>query len=151
MAQFCEVNIVCRSATDVALATVAKAVARMTYVIGADSFLCTGTLLNPRSGSLIPYFYSANHCISTQTVASTLTLRLFTLFSRTKGFDGVFLLRTREWLLFSAFNASPSDCRIHTFWSSLALQHCGPAGLVTCFPAALSRILGAASGGLPAP
>lgn len=37
------------------------------------SCICTGTLLNDGdTSSQIPYFYSANHCISTQTEASTL-------------------------------------------------------------------------------
>jgi hypothetical protein len=76
---FCEVDIICRSATDAALATVGRAVARMTFSdgISGGSFLCTGTLLNPASGALTPYFYSANHCISTQASASTLTTHWF--------------------------------------------------------------------------
>ena len=78
-AQFCEVDIVCRSASDAALANVGRAVARMTFSDGVTggSFLCTGTLLNVASGPLTPYFYSANHCISTQASASTLTTHWF--------------------------------------------------------------------------
>ena len=76
-AQVCEVNVICKSTTDAALATVAKSVARMTFVVGSSTYLCTGTLLNPRSGALQPYFYSATHCISTQAVASTLTTHWF--------------------------------------------------------------------------
>jgi lysyl endopeptidase len=34
--------------------------------------VCTGTLLNDRMSTGTPYFLSANHCISNQTVASTL-------------------------------------------------------------------------------
>jgi hypothetical protein len=72
---FCEVDIACRSSSDPALARAGKAVARMVFSDGAGggSFLCSGTLLNPRSGSLAPYFYSANHCIGTQAFADTLT------------------------------------------------------------------------------
>ena len=36
------------------------------------SYLCTGTLLNDMASSGTPYFLSAQHCISQQTVASTL-------------------------------------------------------------------------------
>ena len=45
--------------------------------ISGSSFLCTGTLLNSASGPLTPYFYGANHCISTQAAASTLTTHWF--------------------------------------------------------------------------
>ncbi|MFI8618237.1 trypsin-like peptidase domain-containing protein [Acidovorax sp. NPDC077693] len=49
-----------------------NAVARMLFTSGADTFACTGTLLNDNKSSGTPYFLSANHCISSQTVASTL-------------------------------------------------------------------------------
>ncbi|ODS79761.1 MAG: peptidase S1 [Acidovorax sp. SCN 65-28] len=49
-----------------------NAVARMLFIKGAKYYACTGTLLNDGSSSGKPYFLSANHCISDQTVASTL-------------------------------------------------------------------------------
>ncbi|MDA8522601.1 serine protease [Acidovorax sp. NCPPB 4044] len=50
-----------------------NAVARMVFVRDdGNAYVCTGTLLNDRDGSRTPYFISANHCFSTQTVASTL-------------------------------------------------------------------------------
>lgn len=73
----CEVDLICRSASDAALASAGKAVARMTFSDAAGTYLCTGTLLNPSDGSFIPYFYSANHCISTQASADTLTTYWF--------------------------------------------------------------------------
>ncbi len=75
----CEVDLVCRSASDAALASAGKSVARMVFSesAGGASFLCTGTLLNPANGSFIPYFYSANHCISTQASADTLATGWF--------------------------------------------------------------------------
>ena len=48
------------------------AVARMHYVTADGGYLCTGTLLNDRTGSGTPYFLTANHCIASQTEASTL-------------------------------------------------------------------------------
>lgn len=48
------------------------AVARMLYVNADGAFLCTGTLLNDRTGSGTPYFMTANHCISSQAAASSL-------------------------------------------------------------------------------
>ena len=73
----CEVDLICRSASDAALAAAGKAVARMTFADNGDLFLCTGTLLNPRGGQLLPYFYSAHHCINTQESADTLVTQWF--------------------------------------------------------------------------
>jgi lysyl endopeptidase len=73
----CEVNLICRSASDAALARTGNATARMTFDSGGQTFLCTGTLLNSGASSFIPYFYTASHCISTQAEASTLTTLWF--------------------------------------------------------------------------
>jgi lysyl endopeptidase len=75
----CEVDFVCRSATDPALANAGRSVARMTFSDGAGgaTFLCTGTLLNPADGSFKPYFYSANHCIGSAASAATVTTHWF--------------------------------------------------------------------------
>jgi hypothetical protein len=77
--QACEVDFICRAATDAALANIGKAVARMTFSDGAGggTSLCTGTLLNTANGPVAPYFYTAAHCISTQASASTLTTHWF--------------------------------------------------------------------------
>lgn len=59
-------------------ATERKGVARMAYVTerlpdgSAYYGLCTGSLLNDAQGSGTPYFLTAAHCISTQTIASAL-------------------------------------------------------------------------------
>ena len=77
--QACEVDLICRSAGDSALANAGRSVARMTFSDGqsAGTFLCTGTLLNTTNNSFIPYFYSAHHCINTQAAANTLTTHWF--------------------------------------------------------------------------
>ena len=55
-----------------------NATAHMTYSDSGDTYICTGTLLNDSDDSTWkPYFISANHCIATQTVASTLVTRWF--------------------------------------------------------------------------
>ncbi|MBO9677129.1 MAG: serine protease [Acidovorax sp.] len=64
----CELDALCHSEYE----AVRNAVARMIYTSGGTSYLCTGTLLNDQNSSGTPYFLSANHCISSQTVASTL-------------------------------------------------------------------------------
>lgn len=58
--------------------TTRDAVARMMYTRpGGNSFLCTGTLLNNNKDDFKPYFLTANHCIPTQAVASTLVTTWF--------------------------------------------------------------------------
>lgn len=64
----CEIDATCYS--DWGLES--SATARMLYVKAGSSYLCSGTLLNDIASSGTPYFLSANHCISKQTVASTL-------------------------------------------------------------------------------
>lgn len=50
-----------------------KSVAMMVFTDAeGEPYSCTGTLLNDRMSSGTPYFLSANHCIPSQTVASTL-------------------------------------------------------------------------------
>lgn len=49
-----------------------RAVAKMVFERGRSTYLCTGTLLNDASSSRTPHFITANHCISTQSEASTL-------------------------------------------------------------------------------
>ncbi|HYO15367.1 MAG TPA: trypsin-like peptidase domain-containing protein, partial [Thermoanaerobaculia bacterium] len=50
-----------------------KAVAHLQYVKQGESLICTGGLMNDADPStFIPYFLTANHCFSTQAVASTL-------------------------------------------------------------------------------
>jgi PKD repeat protein/V8-like Glu-specific endopeptidase len=48
------------------------AVCRMTFKEGRGSFVCTGALINNTKFNGIPYFLTANHCISSDTVAQTL-------------------------------------------------------------------------------
>jgi lysyl endopeptidase len=64
----CELDAVCYSESN----SMRNAVARMIFVQNGGSYLCTGTLLNDTGSSGTPYFLTANHCISSQTVASTL-------------------------------------------------------------------------------
>jgi hypothetical protein len=70
----CEVNLICLSATDSALAETGRAVARMSFA-GDDGggYTCTGTLLATTAGPGAGYFYTAAHCIDTQAEAATLT------------------------------------------------------------------------------
>ena len=56
------------------LSVVERAIAHLEFVDNGDSFVCTGGLLNdnPSSGGNPAFLLTANHCISTQSVASSL-------------------------------------------------------------------------------
>lgn len=71
----CHVDIGCIADTNVRQD--GKAVARMRFVEGGGAFVCTGSLLNDAANSMTPLFATANHCISTQAVASTLETFFF--------------------------------------------------------------------------
>ena len=64
----CNLDVMCNSNW---LST-SNAVARMLYTKSGLSYWCTGTLLNDNGGTGTPYFLSANHCISSQSSASSL-------------------------------------------------------------------------------
>ena len=50
-----------------------NAVARIVYTVEGASYVCSGTLVADRDGAtVIPYFLTANHCIASQTAASTI-------------------------------------------------------------------------------
>jgi hypothetical protein len=59
------------SSTFPAVAEARKAVALVQFMVGSHPSWCTGTLLNDAALDGTPYLLTANHCISTQTVASS--------------------------------------------------------------------------------
>lgn len=77
-AQFCSYNEVCIENAETStipnnVAVAQDAVAMMRFISGAFINLCSGGLLaDTDNGSVIPYFITANHCISRSGVASTL-------------------------------------------------------------------------------
>ena len=71
----CEIDAMCSVST---WGSQMNAVARMVFSSGGGTYICTGTLLADQdSAGSTPYFLSANHCISTQTSASSLTTYWF--------------------------------------------------------------------------
>lgn len=68
----CERDIACRANPTGGFQNAEKAVARMVFTKGGSSYLCTGTLLNNANSPRRHLFWSANHCIASQTVANTL-------------------------------------------------------------------------------
>ena len=69
----CNLDVPCKATYN----EISKSVAVADFVDNGTGYVCSGTLLNDRMSSGIPYFLSANHCISSQTVASTLWTRWF--------------------------------------------------------------------------
>ncbi len=67
-ADTCHVDAVCQNASN---QDVRKSVAKVSFVSGGYAYTCSGTLLNDTLNSAIPYFITANHCVSNQTEAST--------------------------------------------------------------------------------
>lgn len=72
-AGICNINVACETP----LPPISNAVGLMNFVKQGRIFICTGTLLNDTENSGTPYFLTADHCISTQTAASTLETKFF--------------------------------------------------------------------------
>lgn len=72
---FCSYNEVCvenaACVSSSAVATARQAVASILFQDGNSFFICTGGLLADTAGSQTPFFLTANHCVSSSTVAST--------------------------------------------------------------------------------
>ena len=66
---YCNVDLMCTARKSDGNS---RAVAHMQYVSGGGTYICTGTLMNNTRNDWTPYFLSANHCISTQSEASSL-------------------------------------------------------------------------------
>lgn len=76
-ASSCETDVVCTQ-PDTSVRAVASSVARMLFTKSDGTYLCSGTLLADMDpGTQIPYFLTANHCISDQAVARTLNTYWF--------------------------------------------------------------------------
>lgn len=70
--EWCENDVACRSNPSTGFLDASRSVARMTYVKAGESFLCTGALLNNSHSPKKRLFWTAAHCISSQSVAHTL-------------------------------------------------------------------------------
>lgn len=74
---YCERDLVCVNPTQ-ALKNAGSAVAKMVYTESGSTYLCTGTLLNDAvPATFEPYFYTAHHCLATQSVANNLNTYFF--------------------------------------------------------------------------
>ena len=69
----CHIDVACRPELDAQ----SRSVARLLFVDRGNSYQCSGTLLNDARSSTTPYLLSAQHCIGSQAVASTVTTDWF--------------------------------------------------------------------------
>lgn len=135
----CEKDIVCRVSPTAAFLSTAKSVARMTFTTGGGTYLCTGTLLNNNYSPKKRLFWTAAHCISTQTVANTLQTYWFYDATTCNGSvvnsayttlsGGAFLRHantTRDTALLELKTAPPSGA-VYSGWSSAAIASTGTA------------------------
>ncbi|MFZ2171062.1 MAG: trypsin-like serine protease [Methylococcaceae bacterium] len=80
LAQEQEFDLACWAGnTDVypALEQAASATAQIHFINNGGSFLCTGTLLNDKGSTKIPWLTTANHCIADQSTADTASFEWF--------------------------------------------------------------------------
>lgn len=63
----CNIDVNCRPE----YAELARAVARYSFETGEGGALCSGTVLNTRGQSFVPYFLTAAHCVSSDAEART--------------------------------------------------------------------------------
>ncbi|MEQ4574130.1 MAG: trypsin-like peptidase domain-containing protein [Gammaproteobacteria bacterium] len=135
----CQNDVICRSNPSTGFTNAAKAVARMVFTQGGSSYLCTGTLLNNGNSPKRALFWTAAHCISTQTVANTLQTYWFydaatcngnTVSSAAVTLSGGAYLRhantTRDTALLELKSAPPSGA-FYAGWNSAAIAATGTA------------------------
>lgn len=71
--QVCNIDVNCESPRP----TVSDAVTNLNFIENGFSYSCSGTMLNNTANDGTPYVLTANHCIDSQTVASTITTQWF--------------------------------------------------------------------------
>jgi len=68
----CNVDVVCSAGTG--WGDQIDSVGQYTFSQSGSSYVCTGTLLGNTGNTTTPYFLTANHCVSTATVAGTVVV-----------------------------------------------------------------------------
>lgn len=129
----CERDIVCRSNPTGGFQNAENAVARMVFTKGGSSYLCTGTLLNNANSPRRHLFWSANHCIGSQTVANTLQTYWFYKATSCNGSTvnpGARTLTGGAWLrhnnsqrdtLLLELKTTPPSGAVYASWTSAAI------------------------------
>lgn len=109
-ASLCHIDVSCYPAWS----PESNATARMVFTKSGSSYLCSGTLLNYLNNTtFIPYFLTANHCISTQSVASSLQTYWFYRSTSCNGPIGSYQTRMGgAQLLYASENTDTSFMRL---------------------------------------
>jgi lysyl endopeptidase len=68
----CLVDVMCVTQTPLPLDNVKRAIAHLEFVVPEGGAACSGGLVNDAQSDGTPYLITANHCISTQSAASSL-------------------------------------------------------------------------------
>jgi lysyl endopeptidase len=131
----CEFDAKCLTNPSAAYNSAKNAVARMAFQTGEGTGLCTGTLLNDTDpNTQVPNFYSAAHCFTSQSVASTLTTFWFyeatscgsgVLDSGQRQISGgatVLFANTSSDVLLVRLNNAPPTGAYYLGWNSAALS-----------------------------
>jgi len=66
----CNIDVVCARADD--WRDEIRSVASFSFTSGGSSFVCTGSMINNTAQDSKPYFLTANHCVSTETVVNSM-------------------------------------------------------------------------------
>ncbi len=93
----CNVDAACADSDAGNYETSRLATAKMIFVDGESSYICTGTLLNDQDGSTrIPWFLTSSHCINSQAAAGSAEFYWFFSKRRCSGDDSVEVNRTTD-------------------------------------------------------
>ena len=135
-----EIHIDVQCRTESIHGDVQDAVARIRFEQGDSSFVCTGTLLNDKvRDTFVPYFLTAQHCISTGSAARSVEAWWFfqradcggsdqdSRFSRTTGGTDLLTASARYDLALLRFREAPPGGLRFSGWSALPIDH--PAGV----------------------
>lgn len=86
----CNIDTECRvGELGTAFVNAKDAVAHMQFVLGGGTYICSGTLLEDTTGSTqVPYFYTANHCFSSDTSRAPIAAEMQSVASTLNTFWG---------------------------------------------------------------
>jgi hypothetical protein len=126
----CIVNLACASGVDPAVNTAELAVAHMQWIAGPYLYMCSGGLLaDSDTGSAIPWFLSANHCISRDREAKNLeTFFLLTSNECSESCDDVFDTRASHPQALRVLGATVRATNRTSDYTLFQLKSPAPAG-----------------------
>ncbi len=122
-----------------ALQEAASATALISFIKEGSSFICSGTLLKDKRNSSVPWFITANHCITNQAVANSMSFEWFSQatscsgretdsrYTVTGGGGKMFSVDKKNDVAFLKLRARPPEGVSYVGWNSKGI---GPGRLV---------------------